>query len=88
MGSPPSISTSEPQNVALKPKPEPEVAVEKVIGPPDQAEEEYPKGMKVLVIMLAVWLSMFIVALVCLNSHLLHLLPAPSLLLLLSVPTR
>lgn len=32
--------------------------------PQDEEEDEFPRGVKVFIIMLAVWLSMFLVALV------------------------
>lgn len=47
-----------------------ELDTEKAITPPkDEAEDEYPSGVKVLIIMSAVWLSMFLVALVHIPSN-------------------
>ena len=54
-----------PSNTA-EPHSATELDAEKAITPPkNEAEDEFPSGVKVLVIMSAVWLSMFLVALVC-----------------------
>jgi hypothetical protein len=51
-----------------------ELDAERAVTPPkDVAEDEYPSGVKVLIIMSAVWLSMFLVALVRTHSQLLKL---------------
>lgn len=57
-------NNAEPQSTAT------EVDLEKAVAPrpasaQHEAEDEFPSGVKVLIIMLAVWLSMFLVALVC-----------------------
>lgn len=54
-------NNAEPHNTAT------EVDAEKAVtpAPKDEADDEFPSGVKVLIIMSAVWLSMFLVALVC-----------------------
>lgn len=56
-----SDNNAEPHSAAT------EVDVEKAATPPPakaEDEDDFPSGMKVIIIMLAVWLSMFLVALV------------------------
>lgn len=61
-----SVNLDEKPNVAVEPNPDAQTDEEEAVTPsPKQTEDEYPKGIKVLVIMSAAWLSMFLVALVC-----------------------